>query len=64
MSAGQLACGPLSLRNVGTPFLPVLGTITIFLEAPLLLSEELVAFKDHHGGNRSLSREVVWIGEG
>lgn len=43
------ACRPLSLSNVRTPFLPVLGTVAILLEASLFLSEVLVAVMNNHG---------------
>ena len=42
-------CRPLSLSNVRTPFLPVLGTLSVLLESLLLLGEILVAVKDNHG---------------
>lgn len=45
----RLACCPLSLSNVGTPFLPVLDTIAVLLQALLLLGEVLVSVKDDHG---------------
>lgn len=41
--AGTALTGcPLSLCEVGSPFLPVLGPVTVFTQAPLLLGEELV----------------------
>lgn len=43
-------CSPLPFRNVGTPFLPVLGAISVLLQAPLFLGEELVAVEYDHGG--------------
>lgn len=47
-------CRPLTLSNVGTPFLPVLGAFSVFLETLLLLGEVLVAVKDNHGGVNKL----------
>lgn len=41
---------PLAFSHVGTPFLPVLGSLPVFLEALLFLSEELVSIDKHHGG--------------
>jgi hypothetical protein len=42
--------GPLSLSNIGTPFLPVLGSLAILFEAPLLLGQVFVTVEDDHGG--------------
>lgn len=41
--------GPLSLSNIGSPFLPVLRAIAILLETLLLLGKVLVAVEDNHG---------------
>lgn len=41
---------PLALSNIGTPFLPVLVPVAVFLETSLLLGEVLVAVKDNHCG--------------
>lgn len=46
----QPTCCPLPLGHVGTPSLPVAGTLSIFLEALLLLGEILVLVDQHHGG--------------
>lgn len=43
------ACSPLSLSNVRTPFLPVLGAIAVLLETPLFLSEVFVTVVNNHG---------------
>jgi hypothetical protein len=43
-------CGPLTFGDIGTPFLPVLGSLAILLEAPLLLGEVFVTVEDDHGG--------------
>lgn len=39
---------PLSLCNIGTPFLPVLGVIAVLFQPSLLLGEELMAIEDDH----------------
>lgn len=49
---GIVTCRPLSFGNVGTPLLPVLGSLAILLEALLLLGEILVAVEDNHGEGR------------
>lgn len=40
---------PLPLSNVGTPFLPVLGPLTVFFQALLFLAEVFVMINDNHG---------------
>lgn len=41
--------GPLSLGDVGTPFLPVLGSLAILLQTLLLLTENLCVVDVDHG---------------
>jgi hypothetical protein len=41
-------CGPLSFRNIGTPFLPVLLALTVLLESLLLLAQVLVVVELDH----------------
>ena len=41
--------GPLPLRNVGTPFLPVLGAVIVLLEPALLDAGNVVLVNDNHG---------------
>lgn len=40
---------PLSLSNVGTPFLPVLGSLAVFLKTLLFLTENLCVVDENHG---------------
>jgi len=46
----RLACGPLSLGDIGSPFLPVLDAVAVFLQSLLLLGEVLVLVEHYHGG--------------
>jgi hypothetical protein len=39
---------PLPFRNVGSPFLPVLGAFSIFLETLFLLTKVFVVIDDDH----------------
>ena len=41
--------GPLPLSNVGTPFLPVLGSLAVFLKTLLFLTENLCVVDENHG---------------
>jgi hypothetical protein len=45
----QLTSGPLSLGDVGTPFLPVLGSLAVLLQTLLLLTEDLSVVDVDHG---------------
>ena len=45
----QLTSGPLSLGDVGTPFLPVLGSLAVLLQTLLLLTEDLCVVDVDHG---------------
>lgn len=40
---------PLSLSNVGTPFLPVLGSLAVFLKTLLFLTKNLCVVDENHG---------------
>ena len=53
--------GPLALGSVRTPFLPVLGSITVLLQPYLLLAEYfLLAMGEHHV---DLVRRLLWCGQ-
>lgn len=41
-------CSPLSLGNIGTPFLPVFRTIAILLKAFFFFRKEGMAVKQNH----------------
>lgn len=47
--AVQRTGGPLSLGDVGTPFLPVLGPLAVLLQTLLLLTENLCVVDVDHG---------------
>ena len=44
-----LTGGPLSLGDVGTPFLPVFGSLAVLLQTLLLLTEDLCVVDVDHG---------------
>ena len=45
----SLTSGPLSLGDVGTPFLPVLCSLAVLLQTLLLLTENLCVVNVDHG---------------
>lgn len=58
-------CCPLPLSSVTSPLLPILGTVSILLEALLFLAEVLVMVDDDHVETRSGKSEVYyWHAEG
>jgi hypothetical protein len=50
--------GPLPLRNVGAPFLPVLGAVIVLLEPALLDAGNIVLVNDNHGEGLAASGVV------
>jgi hypothetical protein len=46
----KLTSCPLSLSNIGTPLLPVMGAFPILLEALLFLGKVLLVVNYDHGG--------------
>jgi hypothetical protein len=64
----QLTSGPLSLRDVGTPLLPVLGSLAVLLQTLLLLTEDLCVVNVDHGDAVcpvcnvwTMSRRAGWL---
>ena len=58
---GYRTCSPLSLSDVRTPLLPVLGPVTILLETLLLLGQifEMVDADHGKGGDESARGAAV-----
>jgi hypothetical protein len=63
----QLTSSPLSLGDVGTPFLPVLGSLAVLLQTLLFLAENLGVVDVDHGdavcpvcNGRTRSRRAGW----
>ena len=53
-----LTRGPLPLRDIRPPLLPVLDLVTVLLETLLLLGEELVVVVDDHDGGRDKRERI------
>jgi hypothetical protein len=57
----EITSGPLSLSNVGTPFLPVCLPFSILLQALLFLGEILMVIYFDHDGDLSLSIDAEFF---
>jgi hypothetical protein len=55
---GEYTCGPLPLCNIGTPFLPVLGALTILLQTLLLFGEVVEILNANHLDSAEYSAET------